>query len=114
MAAVNAKIAGGFGAVLVLTGISGFLPIPGPMSNAAAYNVFHIVFGLIGIGCWLSKKPAATRGFNVGFGLIDLYQAAAHWLGLFPIAHFRWTRADDALHVAIGIALVLAGILWDD
>ena len=111
---MNARIAGGFGAILVLTGISGFLPIPGPMSNAAAYNVFHIVFGLIGIACWFSAKPAATRGFNIGFGLIDLYQAFAHWLGLFPLAYFRWTRADDALHVVIGLGLVAAGLLRKD
>jgi hypothetical protein len=30
---------------------------------------------------------------------------------LFPEKQFRWRRADDVLHIVIGIALVLIGVL---
>jgi len=50
------------------------------------------------------------RGFNISFGLIDLYQAAASFMNWFPESHFRWRTGDDILHVIIGAALVLIGI----
>ncbi|MGI8657079.1 MAG: hypothetical protein ACR2LC_17900 [Pyrinomonadaceae bacterium] len=69
-----------FAPVLILTGIAGFL-IPadkGLTSGAMPYNVFHIVFGCLGIALWLSKDEWLAINFNIGFGLIDLYQALAH------------------------------------
>jgi len=47
--------------------------------------------------------------FNAGFGLIDLYQAAASLLHLPPEQYFLWTRVDDILHVAIGLILTIIG-----
>jgi hypothetical protein len=47
--------------------------------------------------------------FNAGFGLIDLYQALASYLHLPPGEYFLWTRADDILHIVIGLALVIIG-----
>jgi hypothetical protein len=114
MLAVNDRVAGGFSVILVLTGIFGFLLPPGPMSNAPAYNAFHIVFGALGLALFATRRTAAVRAFNIVFGLIDLYQAGAHRWGLFPIAYFRWTRVDDALHLAIGAALVAVGIFFKD
>jgi len=100
-----------FAPLLVLTGIAGFL-IPEKMaltSGAPAYNIFHILFGLAGIMV-ATHHHHEIRYFNIGFGLIDLYQAAASKMHWFPEAQFRWKRADDILHVVIGLALVAVGI----
>ena len=102
-----------FAPLLVLTGLAGFV-IPerkSLTSGAPAYNVFHIVFGLIGLGIVYTQHQACIRAFNIGFGLIDIYQAIASFLHLFPEKQFRWRRADDVLHIVIGIALVLIGAL---
>ena len=107
---LNRSVAKGFGATLILTGIAGFL-IPAKnsvTSGAPAYNVFHLVFGAIGI--LASRLRGTARAFNVGFGAIDLYQAVASRRGLFPQAWFRWRTADDALHVVVGAGLVAAGL----
>jgi hypothetical protein len=104
-------IAGGFSVLLIAVGVLGFLPAGarGSTSNAPAYNVFHLVFGVLGLGLAVWGDSSAARAFLVGFGLIDLYQALAshqHW---FPEAFFRWTHTDDLLHIVIGAALVVAG-----
>ena len=97
-----------FAPILIMVGVLGFV-LPESVSltsNAPAYNWFHIAFGALGLLLALARKKSYARAFNLGFGLIDLYQAAAGFLGLFPAAHFRWTRADDVLHVVIGALLV--------
>jgi hypothetical protein len=99
-----------FAPVLILTGISGFILPETLMSGAPAYNIFHIVFGIIGSVSVLSKKQSLIRGFNISFGLIDLYQAAASFLHLFPESHFKWRTGDDVLHLIIGTGLILIGI----
>lgn len=101
-----------FAPLLILTGILGFI-IPerkSLMSGAPAYNIFHIIFGLIGLGIVFLGNESAMRGFNIGFGAIDLYQAAASFLPLFPERHFKWKRADDVLHILIGALLVIVGV----
>lgn len=100
-----------FAPVLILTGIAGFL-IPadkGLTSGAMPYNVFHIVFGCLGIALWLLRNEWLAINFNIGFGLIDLYQALASYAHLFPERLFHWTKADDILHVVIGLALIMIG-----
>lgn len=104
---------GAFSCLLLLVGVMGFVGAGrrGATSSAPAYNVFHLCSGAIGAGLALWGDAAAIRWFLVGFGLVDLYQALAsrrHW---FPEAYFRWTRTDDALHVVIGVGLVVAGVL---
>ena len=102
-----------FAPLLILTGILGFI-IPANKSltsGAPAYNIFHIIFGGISLAMVLCKCDGGIRWFNVGFGLIDLYQAAASGLHLFPEKHFRWKQADDVLHIVIGLALFLIGLL---
>jgi hypothetical protein len=99
-----------FAPILILAGVLGFI-IPDKKaltSGAPAYNIFHILFGLAGIMI-ATHHHDQIRWFNVGFGIIDLYQAAASKLHWFPEAQFRWKRADDILHVVIGLALVLVG-----
>ena len=100
-----------FAPLLILTGILGFV-IPerySLMSGAAPYNLFHIVFGSIGLLIAMTKNDLPVSSFNLGFGLIDLYQALASVLGLTPIQYFHWTYADDVLHVLIGFVLVIIG-----
>jgi hypothetical protein len=110
---MNYYVLGVFAPLLIVVGILGFI-IPANKSltsGAPAYNIFHIVFGAVGLGMVLSQHDACIRGFNVGFGIIDLYQAAASYLHIFPEKKFRWTRADDVLHVVIGVALVVVGLV---
>ena len=100
-----------FAPLLVLTGILGFI-VPEKKSltsGAQGYNIFHIIFGLAGIMV-ATYHANFIAAFNIGFGVIDLYQAAASYLHLFPKKHFRWKSADDVLHIIIGAALVLVGV----
>lgn len=100
-----------FAPLLILTGVAGFL-IPknkSLTSGAPAYNVFHIIFGIAGL-LVATHHYDQIRWFNIGFGLIDLYQAAASHLHWFPEKYFRWKRADDILHIVIGAGLVLVGV----
>ncbi|MCA1591184.1 MAG: DUF4383 domain-containing protein [Acidobacteria bacterium] len=101
-----------FAPVLILTGVLGFvLPTDKSLtSGATPYNIFHIVFGTLGLLLALSKNEKSIRFFNVGFGLLDLYQAAASFAHLFPVQFFRWTTADDVLHIVIGAALIFIGL----
>jgi hypothetical protein len=58
-----------------------------------------------------TQHEQGIKAFNIGFGLIDLYQAAASFLHLFPERHFKWKRADDLLHIVIGAFLVIVGLV---
>ena len=108
---LNQKTLMVFAPLLILTGIAGFV-MPeaySPTSGAAPYNLFHIIFGSIGLLVTFANSDRLASLFNVGFGLIDLYQALASVVGLTPIQYFHWTFADDVLHVLIGFALVIIG-----
>ena len=102
-----------FGPILVLTGILGFVTPPdlALMSGAAPYNIFHLAFGGIALAIALSGHDGAARNFNLGFGLIDLYQALASLLHLWPESVFQWTWADDVAHIAVGLVLVAVALL---
>lgn len=101
-----------FAPILILVGILGFVIPPNKSltSGEAPYNAFHIAFGILGVIIILTGYEDAIRTFNIGFGLIDLYQAVASFANLFPKRYFKWTRVDDILHVVIGAILVLIGI----
>ena len=97
--------------LLVLTGIAGFV-IPEQyslMSGAAPYNIFHLIFGTLGLLLMSIKSDLPASAFNLGFGLIDLYQVLASVVGLTPIQYFHWTYVDDVVHVLLGFALVIIG-----
>ncbi len=101
---------GGFGAALVAVGGLGFArPDAGASSTAPAYNTFHVAAGVVALTVAVRGRPAANRAFLVGFGAVDLYQALASRRGWFPVALFRWTPADDRLHLAAGTALLVLG-----
>ena len=100
-----------FAPILIIVGLAGFL-VPAEQSltsGAAPYNIFHILFGLLGLLIFWSRSEEFAAYFNIGFGLIDLYQAIASYLSLPPKQYFLWTRVDDILHVLIGLALVIIG-----
>ena len=102
-----------FAPLLILIGVLGFV-IPKDKSLTSgepAYNLFHIAFGLVGLVLVYLNDDTLIRGFNIGFGAIDLYQAVASFGHLFPEKYFRWTRVDDILHVVIGLILVSVGVL---
>jgi hypothetical protein len=107
----NRKLAGGFGAILIVTGLLGLAHGPSPMSSATPYDVFHVAFGALGLYC--SLKPGRAKAFNVGFGAIDLYQAVAQQFAWFPQDYFVWKPADQLLHVVIGGLLVFLGLKLD-
>jgi uncharacterized membrane protein len=97
--------------LLLVTGIAGFL-IPERytlMSGAAPYNMFHLIFGAVGLILISAKNDLVASAFNLGFGLIDLYQVLASVVGLTPIEYFHWTFVDDVVHVILGFALVIIG-----
>ena len=100
-----------FAPILIIAGVVGFLVPPSLSltSGAPAYNVFHLVFGLLGLLLVWAKKEKQISLFNAGFGLIDLYQALASYANLPPQQYFLWTRVDDILHVAIGLILFAIG-----
>ena len=109
---LNYKVLLVFAPVLILTGIAGFV-VPEEKaltSGAPAYNIFHIFFGVTGLFLLFLRNENYIRIFNIGFGLIDLYQAIAAFTNLFPIRYFQWTRVDDLLHLVIGAFLVAVGI----
>ena len=102
-----------FAPLLILTGILGFI-VPakkGLTSGASAYNIFHIVFGVAGIMI-ATHHYDFIKMFNIGFGLIDLYQAGASYLHIFPEKYFKWKKADDILHIIIGAGLVVVGLFF--
>lgn len=97
--------------LLILTGIAGFV-LPDQyslMSNAAPYNLFHIICGAIGLMLIQTNNDLVASSFNLFFGTIDLYQVLASVVGLSPIQYFHWTYADDVVHVILGFALVIIG-----
>ena len=100
-----------FAPVLIIVGFAGFL-VPAEhslTSGAPAYNIFHLVFGALGVLLVWIRRELWLAAFNLVFGLIDLYQAMASALHLPPEKYFIWTRVDDILHVLIGLALVIIG-----
>jgi hypothetical protein len=107
----NARLLGLFGPILILTGLGGFLVPPrlAVMSGAAPYDLFHIVCGLVGSALVLAKNARAIATFNLTFGLIDLYQAAAGLLGIFPAGLFHYRPGDHVAHLLFGLLLAVAG-----
>lgn len=107
----NARLLGAFGPILILTGLSGLVIPPrlALMSGALPYDLFHIAFGALGTALVLARRPRAVATFNLAFGLGDLYQAAAGWLGIFPARVFQYRLGDHIAHVALGVVLAAVG-----
>jgi hypothetical protein len=102
-----------FAPVLILTGGLGFV-LPSQLSllsSAAPYNVFHLLAGAVGVAILLRGSLAAAAAFNVLFGCIDLYQALAGVIGIFPAQWFALRPADHVVHLVIGLLLSGVGYL---
>ena len=112
---LNVLLLTAFAPILIVAGVLGFITPPSMamMSGAAPYNLFHIFFGLVGMGLLVTKRLPLARAFHIGFGAVDLYQAVASFAGLFPTALFAYKRADDVLHIVLGLLLVGVGVLAD-
>jgi hypothetical protein len=100
-----------FGPLLIVTGALGFLVPPhlSLTSGAAPYNMFHIAAGVVAVAVILTGNHWAAAVFNLTFGLIDLWQAAAGLLSIFPAALFALRPADHGVHVIAGAVLVVVG-----
>lgn len=112
---LNSLLLTAFAPILIVAGILGFVTPPSLalMSGATPYNLFHIFFGLVGVGVLATKRVSLAKLFNIGFGAIDLYQAIASFAGLFPTTMFAYKRADDVLHIVLGLLLVGIGLFAD-
>ena len=112
---LNSLLLTAFAPILIVAGILGFVTPPSLalMSGATPYNLFHLFFGLVGVGLLFTKRLSLAKIFNIGFGAIDLYQAVASFAGLFPTTLFAYKRADDVLHIVLGLLLVGVGLLAD-
>ena len=107
----NRRVLRWFGPVLLAAGALGFL-LPASLSFtsvAPAYNLFHLAAGVTAVLVTRSGSATGAAVFNFGFGLIDLWQAAAGVLGLFPAALFALGLGDHLVHVLIGTALTVLG-----
>src|SRR5260370_25163365 len=111
--ACNLVVAGALAPLLVLTGAVGLArpPVWALLSGRPAYNLFHIAGGLAGIALVLRAGGRGAVGFNLAFGLIDLYQAVAGSVDLFPAALFAYRPLDDLLHVTLRLGLLGLGAL---
>lgn len=113
------------GIVFLLVGVAGFIPgitenapgeIAGQDSDASLlgifqtsvlHNIVHLLFGVLGLA--LSRTWEGARNFLIGGGIIYL----ALWLaGL--LGALDWLPADEsdnALHLGLGLAMLLLGLL---
>jgi hypothetical protein len=102
-----------FAPLLILAGVLGFV-VPerlSLMSGAVAYNLFHLACGGLGL---VLVRVGSARGplpFNLGFGLVDRWQALAGAMGFFPAELFALRPADHVLHVTFGLLLTGAGVM---
>jgi hypothetical protein len=80
-------------------------------SQAPGYAWFHAVGAVVGLVAFTLERGRWSPVFLLAFGVADLYQAAASAWGWFPRDEFRWTKADDGLHLTLGAALVVLGAL---
>jgi hypothetical protein len=107
----NARLLGAFGPILILTGLGGLVIPPrlALLSGAVPYDLFHLAFGALGTALVLTRRTRGVALFNLAFGLGDLYQAVAGWLGIFPAGLFQYRMGDHVAHVALGLLLAVVG-----
>ena len=113
------------GIVFLLVGVAGFIPgitenapgeiagqdsdasLLGTFQTSVLHNIVHLLFGVIGLA--LSRTWEGARNFLIGGGIIYL----ALWLaGL--LGALDWLPADEsdnALHLGLGLAMLLLGLL---
>lgn len=109
----NLQLLSVFAPLLVLTGALGFVlpPSLSIMSGATPYNVFHLLAAAVGLAILARRSVALAITFNLVFGGIDLWQALAGIVGLFPARLFALRPADHVVHVVVGLLLAGVGYL---
>jgi hypothetical protein len=119
---ISKTTAGLFGAVYLLVGIAGFVPIVGGADGITAHNllglfpvnavhnVVHMAVGLLGLLAY-SRGASASRLFARGIGAVYLVLAVVgaifntgNFLGVVPIGGL-----DIALHAASAVLLLAVG-----
>ncbi len=123
MTAKNAALV--IGIIFILVGLLGFIenPIIGPTDNAifhadTFHNGVHIGSGFLFVLIAFAA-PAAASGFMILFGLVYLLLGVLGFVNmgsgmegmekLLGILHVN--GADNYLHVALGIIILLAGMV---
>lgn len=114
--------AGLFGAVYLLVGIVGFLPIVGGSDTQTAHNllglfpvnavhnVVHMAVGVLGLLAFAggaSSSRLFARGIGVVYALLavlGIFASTGNFLGIVPIGGL-----DIALHAASAVVLLLVG-----
>jgi hypothetical protein len=119
---ISKTTAGIFGAVYLLVGIVGFIPVLGGADGItshnllglfpvnAVHNVVHMAVGVLGLLAY-SRGASASRLFARGIGAIYLVLAVVgaifstgNFLGIVPIGGL-----DIALHAASALVLLAVG-----
>jgi hypothetical protein len=119
---ISKTTAGLFGAVYLLVGIVGFIPVLGGADGITAHNllglfpvnavhnVVHMAVGLLGLLAY-SRGVSASRLFARGIGAVYLVLAVVgaifntgNFLGIVPIGGL-----DIALHAASALVLLAVG-----
>ena len=118
------------GLVFLLVGILGFIPgitsnyddlrfaghdsdaqLLGIFDTSILHNIVHLLFGVAGLA--LAKTWEGARTFLLGGGLIYLvlfvYGAIWHGEGSANFVPVNW--ADNILHLALGVGMVLLGVV---
>ena len=121
MTAKTAALA--IGIIFIVVGLLGFIdnPIVGSSENAifhadTVHNMVHIISGVLFVLVAMSA-PASASTFMVIFGIVYL---AIGILGMTSVGEEGMAKvlgflhvnaADNYLHIALGIAIALAGII---
>lgn len=113
------------GVVFVLVGILGFVPgitthysdlsfaghnsgakLLGIFQTSILHNIVHLAFG---VGILMAKTPGGARTYLIGGGIVYL----AVWI-VGAIGGLDWlpvNTADNYLHIVLGAAMVLLGLV---
>jgi Domain of unknown function (DUF4383) len=92
---------------LEFAGSDGTSELLGLFEVSVLHNIVHGLFGLAGLA--LAESPSGARTYLVGGGALYL---AIFLLGIVGGGDWLPTnRADDWLHLALGAAMVAAGVL---
>jgi len=113
------KLALLFGAVFFLVGLMGFVPntLVGPagfFETNTAHNFVHLLFGILLAACGMTDEKTASLALVISGAMYLLVGMAgmvatgnAHGAMLFDTIHVN--RADNWLHLLLGVILVGAG-----
>ena len=65
---------------------------------------------MVALAIAFRSSAFAAASFNAAFGIIDIWQAIAGWMGWFPAGVFALTPVDHVVHIVVGAGLLLLGL----